>query len=79
MHLCLNDGEISRFTIWNLVFTWNEGSTSGKRGEVSDTLKRCCVDICCSQEVRWKEQGAKMIGNGFIFVWSGSCKAENGV
>ena len=51
----------------------------GKKGETSETLKRRCVDICCLQEVRWKEQGAKMIGNGFKFLWSGGCKAENGV
>ena len=29
--------------------------------------------------MRWKGQGAKIIGNGFKFFWSGSCKAENGV
>ena len=38
-----------------------------------------CVDICCVQEVRWEEQGARMIGNGFKFFWSGSSKAVNGV
>ena len=38
-----------------------------------------CVDICCLHEVRWKGQGAKMIGNGFQFLWNGGCKAENGV
>ena len=48
-------------------------------GKISETLKRCCIDICCLQEVRWKGQGAKMIGNGFKFLWSGVCKAENGV
>ena len=57
--------------------TWNAGSMSGKWGEISDTLKRCCVDICCLQEMRWKKQEAKMIGNGFKFLWS--CKAENRV
>ena len=30
------------------------------------------------QEVRWKGQGAKMIGNGFNFLWSWVCKAQNG-
>ena len=30
-------------------------------------------------EVKQKGQTAKMIGNGFKFLWSGSCKAENGV
>ena len=48
-------------------------------GKISETLKRRCVDICCSQEVRWKGQGAKMIGNGFKLLCSGGCKAENGV
>ena len=57
----------------------NVGSISGKWEEISETLKRHCVEICCLQEVRWKGQGAKMIGNGFKFLWSGSCKAENSV
>ena len=52
---------------------------SGKWGEISATLKRRCIDICCLQEVRWKGLGAKMIGNGFKFLWIGGCKAENGV
>ena len=29
--------------------------------------------------MRWKGQGAKIIGNGFKFHWSGGCKAENGL
>ena len=48
---------------------------SGKWCEISETLKRRCVDICCLQEVRWKGQGAKVIGNGFKFLWSSACKA----
>ena len=52
---------------------------SEKWGEISETLKRRCVNICCVHEVRWKGQGARMIGNGFKFLWSGSSKAVNGV
>ena len=52
---------------------------SGKWGEISETLKRGCVDVFCLQEVRWKGQGAKMIGNGLKFLWSGGYKVENGV
>ena len=59
--------------------TWNVGSMLRKWGEISETLKRRCVDICCVQEVRWKGEGARMIGNGFKFLWSGSSKAVNGV
>ena len=59
--------------------TWNVQSMSGKWWEISETLKRRNVDIYCLQEVRWKGQGAKMIGNGFKVLWSGVCNAENGV
>ena len=55
------------------------GTFVGKVGEIFETLKRRCVDICSLQEVRWKGQTAKMIGNAFKFFWSGGCKAENGV
>ena len=48
--------------------TWNVGSMSGKWGKISETLKRRCADICCVQEVNWKGQGARMIGNGFKFL-----------
>ena len=65
-----------QFEIW--FPTWNVGSMSGKWGEISDALKRLCVDVCCFQVVRWKGQGAKMIGNGFNFLWSKGCKVENG-
>ena len=47
---------------------WNVGCMSVKWGETSKTLKRCCIEICCFQEVRWKGQWAKIIGNGFEFL-----------
>ena len=66
-----------QFEFW--FSTWNVGYMSQKWGEISETLKRRCVDLRCFQKIRCKEQGAKMIGNGFKFLLSGSCKAENGV
>ena len=66
-----------QFGIW--FSTQNVTFMSRKWGEISETLKRPCVDICCLQEVRWNGQGAKMIGNGFKILWSGGCKAENSV
>ena len=50
-----------------------------KWGEISKALKRRCVDICCLQEVRWTEQGAKMTGSNFNFFWSRRCIAKNGM
>ena len=66
-----------QFGIW--FSTWNVGSTSKKWGEIFETSKRCCTDICCLQKMRWKGQGAKVIGYGFKYLWSGGCKAGNGV
>ena len=48
----------------------------GKWGEISEMLKRHCVDICCLQEVRWKRQGAKMTGNDFNFFGVGVVKQK---
>ena len=48
----------------------------GKWSKISETLQRRYVDICCLQEVRWKGQGAKMIRNGFKFLWSGFLKQK---
>ena len=59
--------------------TWNVGYMLGKWGEISENLKRPCVNICCLQEKRWKGKGAKIIRNGFKFFSSGGCKGENGV
>ena len=55
---------------------WNVGSMSGKWGEISETLKRRCVDIYCLQEVRWERQGAKVIGNGLKFFEVGIVKQK---
>ena len=67
----------AEFRIW--FSTWNVGSMSGKWSEISETLKRCCVDIYCLEGVKWKGQGAKLIRNGFKFLWCGRFTAENGV
>ena len=67
-----------RFSKWNVGKSMSGINVyepmSGKWGEIPETLKRRCVDVCCSQEVRWKGQCAKMIGNGFKFLWSGVVK-----
>ena len=49
------------FTVWNV------GCMSRKCGEIPETLKRQCVDICCLQEVMWKRQGTKILKMVFNF------------
>ena len=36
-------------------------SQSGKGGDTCDELRKRMIDVCCLQ-VRWRGQGAKMVG-----------------
>ena len=47
--------------------------------EVHPKVPRRRYEKMLCKEVRWKGQWAKMNGNGFKFLCSGICKAENGV
>ena len=31
-------------------------------GEVCEELRKRMIDVCCLQEVRWRVQGARMLG-----------------
>ena len=67
--------------MYNLIF--------GFQHEMSDLRQECAgkylrpwkdsFDIYCSQEVRWKWQGTKIIGHDFKFLWSECYQAENSV
>ena len=49
---------------WNIgvwAGMWNIGCLSGK-GEVCEELRKRMIDVCCLQEVRWREYGAMMLG-----------------
>ena len=51
------------------VVTWNLGSLSGK-GEVSEKMRRKMIDVCCLQEVRWRGDGARILGmKGRYMLW----------
>ena len=44
------------------VWTWNVVSLSGNGGEACEELRKRMIDVCCLQEVIWREQGARMLG-----------------
>ena len=44
------------------VGTWNLGSLSDMGGEVCEEPRKRMIDVCCWQEVRWRGQGARMLG-----------------
>ena len=43
------------------VEMWNFGSLSGK-GDVCEELRKTMNEVCCLQELRWRGQGARMLG-----------------
>ena len=45
-----------------LVGMWNLSSLRGKGGDVCEELRMRMIDVCCLQEVRWRRQGATMLG-----------------
>ena len=49
-----------RIGVW--VGMWKIGSLSGNGGEVSEELRKRMNDVRRSQEVRWRGEGAKMLG-----------------
>ena len=55
------------------VGTWNLGSLSGNEGDVCEELRKRMIDVCCLQKVRWRGQGARMLGMKRIYklCWSG--------
>ena len=64
------------------VCTVNIGTLLGKRREVVEMLARRRVDICCIQEVRYKNQGTTAFGSNeekYKFWYSGNSFGTNGV
>ena len=49
-----------RFVVWG--GTWILGSLCEKGKDVCEELRKMVIDMCCVQEVRWREQGASMMG-----------------
>ena len=55
--------------------TLNVGSLCGRKTEVCEKLRKRQVDVCCIQEVRWKDRGARFVGTlgrRYKLWWSGN-------
>ena len=60
----------------------NVGTMHGRANEISETLERRGVDICCVQETRWRGGSARMISgksSHYKFFWSGDDSGVGGV
>ena len=49
-----------RLGVW--VWMLNFGRLSGRGEEVCEELRKRMDDVCCSQQVIWRGQGARMLG-----------------
>ena len=63
------------FVVW--VGMWNLGRLS-EIGEVCKELRKWMIEVCCLQEVRWRGQGACMLGvNGRRYkLWLSGMEME---
>ena len=65
-----------------LFGTWNLDNLSGREGEVCEELRKRMIDVCCLHEVRWRWQGARMLGmkgRRCKLWWSGKGDGVGGV
>jgi exonuclease III len=69
------------------IATWNIGTMTNRTMEVTETLSKWKVDVCCVQETRWKGAGARIFSTGtdstedgsYKFYWHGGENGKAGV
>lgn len=78
----LYDGEKPDKRFGVRVGSWNVGSLRGKGVEICEELRKRRVDVCCVQEVRWRGEGARMMGvegRKYKLWWKGNNDGVGGV
>ena len=85
---------VLRITRWNVradeervggvvkVCTVNVGTLRGRGRELVDMLARRSIDICCIQEVRYRNEGCTVLGDGdqkYKFWYKGNAEGTKGV
>jgi len=61
------------------VGTLNVGTMTGKGMEVVGLMERRKVGVLCVQEVRWKGNEARAMGDGYKMFYAGEASGRNGV
>ena len=60
----------------------NMKSLCERKTEVCEEVRKRRVDVCCMQEVRWKDQGACFVGTlgrRYKLWWSGNDAESGGI
>ena len=55
------------------IASWNIGTMRGRSSEIVETITRRNVDLCCVQEVRWRDALARYItgkDSRYKFFWN---------
>ena len=61
------------------IATLNIGTMTGKGREIVDMMERRKIDVACVQEVRWKSERAREVGDGYKIYYVGEQSGRNGV
>ena len=64
------------------IATLNVGTMRGRSSEVVETMSRRGIDLCCMQEVRWRDASARFItgkDDRYKFFWVGNNVGTGGV
>ena len=59
--------------------SWNIGTMTGKSRELVEVMMRRRVAVACVQEVRWKGEQAREVGEGYKIFYVGEQSGRNGV
>ena len=61
------------------IASLNVGTMTGKSREIVEVMKKRRVDVACVQEVRWKGERAREVGEGYKIYYVGEQSGRNGV
>ena len=67
-------GQEARWELWGAGWDVEFRSSVWKGGDVCEELRKRMIDVCCLMEVRWRGQGANMLGmkgRRYKLWWSG--------
>ena len=69
----------TRSTMYMLQQHWNTGSLCGNGGEACEYVRKRMIDVCCLQEVRWRDRLLVCLGWNEGYLCCGGLKMKMGL
>ena len=83
IHILVSCYHFGTLKIHNLhISLWNIVTMRDRASDVIETIDLQLIDLCCTQELHWKNCSARLIsakGFKYKFVWSGGKSSYGGV